>query len=187
MDRTRPEIFQLFLDSIIPSEKPGLFFLHSQLPHSPWQFLPSGKEYSAVALDGMFVRSERWTKEDSASLCAQQRHMLQVAYTDQLIGKLISKLTEIGLFDQSLIIITADHGASFRPGDARRIITATNYADIIFVPMIIKKPGQKTGRILDWNGSNNGYRSNDRRNFRFSNAVECNWCFGLTPSTEEPN
>ncbi len=150
LDRTRPEIFQLFLDSIIPSEKPGLFFLHSQLPHSPWQFLPSGKEYSAVALDGMFVRYERWTKEDSASLCAQQRHMLQVAYTDHLIGRLISKLTEIGLFDQSLIIITADHGASFRPGDARRIITETNYADIIFVPMIIKKPGQKTGRILDW-------------------------------------
>jgi hypothetical protein len=150
-DKTRDEIFQFFLDSIIPSDKPGLFFLHSQLPHSPWQYLPSGKEYSAAALDGMFVRSERWTQEESASLCAHQRHILQVAYTDQLVGKLIKKLNDLGTFDKTLIVITSDHGASFRPGDARRFITPTNYADIICVPMIIKRPGQKTGRILDWN------------------------------------
>ncbi|HSE42381.1 MAG TPA: sulfatase-like hydrolase/transferase, partial [Acidobacteriota bacterium] len=150
-NKSRNEMFQLFLDSIHPSEEPGLYFLHSQLPHSPWQYLPSGKEYSASALDGMFVRSERWTTEESASLCAQQRHMLQVSYTDHLVGRLITRLNDLKMFDDTLIIITSDHGVSFRPGDARRNITRTNYADIICVPMIIKKPYQKTGRVLNWN------------------------------------
>jgi hypothetical protein len=150
-NKSRDEMFQLFLDSIHPSKKPELYFLHSQLPHSPWQYLPSGKEYSASSLDGMFVRSERWTTEESASLCAHQRHMLQVSFTDHLIGRLISRLNDLKMFDDTLIVITSDHGVSFRPGDARRFITDTNYADIICVPMIIKKPHQKTGRVLNWN------------------------------------
>jgi hypothetical protein len=146
----RNQILEFFLNSLRTSKKPTLYFMHVLLPHSPWQYAPSGKEYSAAFLDGLFVRSEKWAKEESASLGAHQRHILQIGYLDKFIERLINKLTEVGMFDQTLIVITADHGASFRPGDARRVITNTNYADIILVPMIIKKPGQKIGRTLDW-------------------------------------
>jgi hypothetical protein len=145
------EKFEKFIDSLHASDRPVLYFLHTNLPHSPWQYLPTGKMYSSLALDGLYGRYEYWPSEPSASECAYQRHLLQVAYADMLFGKLVSKLTESGLYDKALIIVTADHGVSFRPGDARRGMTMTNYPDILWVPLMIKKPGQTEGRILDWN------------------------------------
>ena len=143
--------FESFLNSIHSTQRPTLYFLHSDLPHSPWRYLPDGRRYSTWGLDGMFVKHENWPAQKSAATCAYQRHILQVALVDALLGKLISKLTTSGLYEKSLIVITADHGASFRPGDARRAITRTNYVDIIQIPLFIKKPFQKGGRLLDWN------------------------------------
>lgn len=143
--------FESFLNSIRPTQKPVLYFLHINLPHSPWHYLPDGKSFSSWGLDGMFVRHENWPTEPAAATCAYQRHILQVGFVDTLIGNLISKLIDTKLYDKSLIVITADHGSSFRPGDMRRGITPTNYVDIIHVPLFIKKPFQKEGRLLDWN------------------------------------
>jgi hypothetical protein len=151
-DTTNPkQQFESFLNSIQPKQRPVLYFLHSDLPHSPWRYLPNGKSFSSWGLDGMFVRHEQWPSQYSASTCAYQRHILQVGFADSLVGKLISKLTASGLYEKSLVVITGDHGASFRPGDMRRGISSTNYVDIIHVPLFIKKPFQKEGRLLDWN------------------------------------
>ena len=143
--------FESFLNSISSTHKPALYFLHINTPHSPWHYLPNGKSFSSWGLDGMFVRHENWPTEKSAATCAYQRHILQVGFVDSLIGNLHSKLIASGLYDKSLIVITADHGSSFRPGDMRRGITGTNYVDIIHVPLFIKEPFQKEGRLLDWN------------------------------------
>jgi Sulfatase len=145
------EEFESFLNSIHSTQRPTLYFLHSDLPHSPWRYLPDGRRYSTWGLDGMFVKHENWPAQKSAATCAYQRHILQVAFVDALIGKLISKLISCGLYEKSLVVITADHGASFLAGDARRAITRTNYVDIIHIPLFIKKPFQKEGRLLDWN------------------------------------
>jgi hypothetical protein len=53
------------------------------------------------------------------------------------------------MWDRSLVIVTADHGISFRPGDRRRGVTPTNLQDIAFPPLFVKLPGQKHGRISD--------------------------------------
>ncbi|MCI0617521.1 sulfatase-like hydrolase/transferase, partial [bacterium] len=145
------EEFESFLNSIHSTQRPTLYFLHSDLPHSPWRYLPDGRRYSTWGLDGMFVKHENWPAQESAATCAYQRHIIQVAFVDALIGKLISKLISSGLYEKSLVVITADHGGSFRAGDARRAITRTNYVDIIHIPLFIKKPFQKEGRLLDWN------------------------------------
>ncbi len=145
------EEFESFLNSIHATQRPTLYFLHSDLPHSPWRYLPDGRRYSTWGLDGMFVKHENWPAQKLAATCAYQRHIIQVAFVDALIGKLISKLISSGLYEKSLVVITADHGASFREGDSRRAITRTNYVDIIHIPLFIKKPFQKVGRLLDWN------------------------------------
>ena len=53
--------------------------------------------------------------------------------------------------ESCLLIVTADHGVSFRPGHSRRLPDADNLADIASVPLFIKLPGQKEGRIDDRN------------------------------------
>ena len=37
--------FEAFLESIPETGKPGLNFIHIQIPHLPWVYLPSGKRY----------------------------------------------------------------------------------------------------------------------------------------------
>src|SRR5206468_337222 len=44
---------------------------------------------------------------------------------------------------------TADEGDSFWPGGHRRALTTSNIADIAFVPLFVKRPGQRTGAVDD--------------------------------------
>lgn len=66
-----------------------------------------------------------------------------------MIGRMVEALEARGLFDDSLIVLVADHGASFRRGDSRREITDTNFAEIIGVPVLVKLPGQVHGVVSD--------------------------------------
>ena len=90
---------------------------------------------------------EHW-REGEPLLVAQglQRHLLEVAYLDRFVVGLLQRLDETGLYDRALVIVTADHGISFRPGGWKRHVTRENVADIGVVPLFVKYPGQKKGR-----------------------------------------
>jgi hypothetical protein len=79
----------------------------------------------------------------------QQRYLLQLAYTDRALGVALRRLRETGVYDRALVIVTADHGVGFRAGDHRRLPTPGNLDEIAFVPLLVKLPGQRTGRIDD--------------------------------------
>ena len=49
---------------------------------------------------------------------SEQRHLLQAQYADRLVGQLMDGLRAEGLYDDSLVIVTADHGVVVR--DAAR-------------------------------------------------------------------
>ena len=68
-----------------------------------------------------------------------QRHLLQLGYTDRLVGELIVR-RRARLWDRAVIVVTADHGISFRGGDKRRAPTRTNLAELAFVPLFISGP-----------------------------------------------
>ena len=150
--------FYAFINSIRFDRGPALFFLHSMLPHMPWQYLPDGTLYSLVQpspgmppADSGYGTYPKWVDDESTVTRAYRRHLLQVAFVDTLIGQLIDKLESIDVFDRSLIVITADHGMSFRPDDFVRRATETNVPDIMWVPMLIKAPHQDTGVVIDRN------------------------------------
>jgi hypothetical protein len=75
--------------------------------------------------------------------------MLQLGYTDRALGLIVRRLKEIGLYDRALLVVTADHGVSFRGDDQRRRATRTNLDDIAFMPLFVKLPRQKQGRVED--------------------------------------
>ena len=68
-------------------------------------------------------------------------YVLQVGFTDRVIGLLLDKLEAAGLYDRALIVVTADHGMSFRSDAPPRIVTDANVADIAAVPLFVKYPG----------------------------------------------
>ncbi|MBC8116529.1 MAG: sulfatase-like hydrolase/transferase, partial [Candidatus Saccharimonas sp.] len=140
------------------SDRPLFAFFHIMLPHFPWEYLPSGRHYVAgeyasgsAPLEGLGDLGENWPADAAAVLRNEHRYLLQVGYTDRFIGRVLDQLQESGLLDRCLLIVTADHGVSFRPGRSRRVPDAENIADILSVPLFIKRPGQTIGAIDDRN------------------------------------
>lgn len=151
LEKNRMAEFAEFVNSIKVSPKPTLYFLHTLLPHVPWEYLPSGKSYQKHSIPGLNLKKEMWGNNQWLIVQAYQRHLLQVGATDKMVGKLIQHLKKTGLYDQSLIIITADHGCSFQANGARRGSKENLLKDIMPVPLIIKLPGQDKGVINDDN------------------------------------
>jgi hypothetical protein len=136
--------FRHFLRILGRGPARSLYLLHVGLPHRPFSGLPDGHRYQP-ALDTDFY--ERWPSDDVLAREAYRRHLLQVGYTDRLLGELLRRLRESRLLDRALVVLTADHGASFRPGDESRTATTSNAGEVASVPLIIKAPGQRQGRI----------------------------------------
>lgn len=144
--------FDRFLATI--DGQPGtLSFLHSLTPHMLFEYVPSGRRYRAQ--DYQITQHDRRPLFERASPeyadTLHQRLLLQVGFVDTLIGRLTARLRALGAYDSALIIVTADHGASYREGVARRNPRGANIADIMLVPLIVKVPGQPAGAILDDN------------------------------------
>jgi hypothetical protein len=78
---------------------------------------------------------------------AQQRHLLQVQYTDLIIGEVIATLEEAGIYGETLIVVAADHGTADIPNVGhRRVITPDTVGHIAAIPLFVKLPGMtKTG------------------------------------------
>jgi len=142
-----PQRFARFLTRLEDSPRETLHYIHMSLPHVPWQYLPDGRRYrrERVGMIHGLERAGKWRSNEWEVTQAQQRHLLQLQYADRLLGELIDTLDRTGLFEGSLVVVTADHGAAFRPGDHRRIISSLNLADIAHVPLFVKMPGQTEG------------------------------------------
>lgn len=145
----RAEVFDQFLDRIDSptTARPAFYYLHILLPHVPWVYFPSGR----VCVADPRPPPLAWPTDETAVAGSYERLLLQVGYVDTLIGKLVARLKERGLYDPALLVVTADHGESHRPGDRRRAATPTNYCDIFRVPLFMKAPGQRTGEASDRN------------------------------------
>jgi len=128
-----------------------LYFMHSLLPHMPFEFVPSDRRYDAPDYQGRDENGAGLFRRASADYAdaLHQRHLLQVGFVDTLVGRLVARLRQLGIYDQTLLIVTADHGASYLEGMPRRIATERNLADIVRVPLFIKQPGQKAGAVVD--------------------------------------
>ena len=61
------------------------------------------------------------------------------------------RLKQEGLWDRALVVVTADHGVSFRAGSPFKESDDKNVADIMSVPLFIKLPGQHGGSVSDRN------------------------------------
>ena len=102
---------QTFTEEIEPADGPILHFLHVLLPHKAWRYLPSGERYSdTVGSDAELGGLEEWDDDEWPVLQAEQRFLLQLGYTDRLLGGVMDKLRAEGLYDESLIVVAADHG-----------------------------------------------------------------------------
>lgn len=102
------------------ADEPFFFFLHTYDPHSPYTPPEPYRSQYKDAYDG------------------------EVAYTDQVIGDLLTYLKERDLYDKSLIIFLSDHGEGLNDhGEEEHGIFL--YREAIQVPLLVKLPGAARG------------------------------------------
>ncbi|HEX6713197.1 MAG TPA: sulfatase-like hydrolase/transferase [Thermoleophilaceae bacterium] len=155
----RPATFLQAVQRIRPTKKPELNFAHVLLPHEPRQYFEDGRSYQRgsdpdPSLDGPESFNVPFLTEQ-----AHQRVLLQIGYTDRLVGRLLDRLESTGMFDETLLVIVADHGESFdvkktpaesfAPGKLswRRAVTQSNVHDIAPIPLFVKYPGEDKGKV----------------------------------------
>jgi hypothetical protein len=141
--------FAAWAQAIRPSRRPSLNFKHTLMPHVPWQYLPDGRRYSRQANDpiaGLNNEAYQWQSQLDVLL---QRHYLQTGFADLELQRLWQHLRDEGMWDKSLIVVAADHGVGFPQAYERRLLTRSSAAEIAPVPLFIKAPGQREGKVDD--------------------------------------
>lgn len=143
-----PAEYRRFVRGITASSEPTVHFMHvGGLPHYPWVHLPDGRQYQTAPVEGSGLagvaginKYQRWSDREWPVAQGYQRHLVQVQFVDHLVGQLMDQLEREGMYDESLIVITADHGASFRPDAPLRKLTSDNIGEVGAVPLFVKLP-----------------------------------------------
>jgi sulfatase-like protein len=144
----RNEKFDAWIAAIRKRPRPSLNFKHALLPHVPWKYLPTGQQYNTAAGDPIPGLSRQSYPDATQVEQLQMRHLLQLGFADLKIQQLIAHLKKIGIYDEALIVVTADHGVAFQQGlFDRRKATRDTLAEISPVPLFVKLPGQEKGRV----------------------------------------
>ena len=145
----RPARFEEWIHNIQPGRRPSLNLKHTLLPHVPWIYLPSGRQYRRAPNDLISGLSNQAYKDQGQLDVLLQRHFLQTGFTDLMLQRLWDRLKREGMWDDSLIVVLADHGVAFPHRRERRRLNRQTAAEIAPIPLFIKAPGQKKGKVDD--------------------------------------
>ncbi|XDD46192.1 sulfatase [Leptospira sp. WS39.C2] len=142
MDIVDTEVLTNHAIAFVEDKKDIPYFLHFNLntPHA---------SYSPPPEDMKAVRSKVPDSEFYRYESPVQRYLGEMHYTDREIGRLVTKLKELGTYDETMIIVTGDHGELFSPEhdysyhfimQTRFGHGETHYDEEINVPYFIKLP-----------------------------------------------
>ena len=134
-----------FVDGVSADDPAAtLYFMHTLATHHPARWLPTGQRVAnrrgIPGSRGGKIVEDAWVAEQ-----LQYEHLLQAGVADLLVGQLRNRLSAARRYDEAVIVITADHGASFTPGNSMRRFTPANAPDIVPVPLIVKLPAGSRG------------------------------------------
>lgn len=129
------------------ADRATLHFAHVLLPHRPWMLAPDGRRSRAIPTDKRSNEIVDRVRDE------YQAHLLQYTATDSLIADLVTSLKRSANWERTLLIVTADHGITFEPGESKRKTidptAAGTLEDIYRVPLFVKYPGQSTAEVSD--------------------------------------
>ncbi len=132
--------------------KPFFLFVHDFDPHYNYILHPGYDFYPAY--NGNLTSGERirelWKKLDTLSdddvHYLTSVHDSEIAFTDEHVGTLLDELVHLGLYEDTVIIVTADHGEEFMERGWLGH-TVTVYQELIHVPLVVRVPGATPQQI----------------------------------------
>jgi hypothetical protein len=122
---------------------------HLLLPHGPYMFLPSGAQTRRGAKDPIpGMNSPQGFGDPFLTRHNEQRYLLQLGFADHELGRLLDRLVRQGMYDNTMVVLVADHGMDFSIGvKDRRKVNSRNVQELGPVPLLVKPAGQRRGRV----------------------------------------
>lgn len=160
-----PKAYQ-WLD--IHHDRPFFLFLHTFDVHSQWTHLPYDcpADYPKKYADQLDIEFDgrkngkrgtamlRWVnsqlEEGQNPLSADELAYISalydgcINYVDEKIAEVVSTLHHYGIYDQTLIVITSDHGEEFLD-HGRMLHVQRGYEELVRIPLLIKLPDAAFG------------------------------------------
>lgn|GEM_PF-3244607 len=161
--------FQNFV-SEISSRKDQMLFFYSVYPHAAYARGPAGDVISFRPKGSPKDNGQRVPESSTRRYHAggapgggetipntTRSYINQVRFVDRLVGRIVARIKEQGLYDEALIILCSDHGVGFtdraqgrdnlasRPDDAQMDNNMMNASNLF----VVKYPNQKKGGRID--------------------------------------
>jgi arylsulfatase A-like enzyme len=134
------------------TQEPFFLYLHYMSPHHPYEGVPPYDKFvpdpSLEPVTYYPTKSYYFFEQGEELPDAQREDMVarydgDILHIDGLIGELLGKLRELKLEDETLVVVTSDHGEEFFDhrnwGHGQSI-----YNELIHVPLIIRFPKRFT-------------------------------------------
>jgi arylsulfatase A-like enzyme len=71
----------------------------------------------------------------------------EIAFTDEWIGKLLDHVRELGLWDDTIVVVCADHGEQFKEHGENVGHGSSLFNEEVHVPLILRVPGVAPARV----------------------------------------
>ena len=125
-------------------------FWHTIRTHAPWNVDRDGKEIYPARLpivdDAHMVGSNKEGNYSTPELQSIERRLYANSAIDfdRQLGLLVAELKATGRYDNTIIVVTSDHGATISVRADRRFgdSLAQRWAEVAHVPLMVKDPNQ---------------------------------------------
>jgi len=131
-------------------DRPFFLWLHLISPHAsydpppPWDtaFTPKGASDVGGAIDELVRIREKeipLSEEDVGHVVGLYDG--EVGFTDELVGRVLSELRDLGLEEKTLVVFTSDHGEDLFEHNRYFFHSPSMYGSSLRVPLVLALPG----------------------------------------------
>ncbi|MEY4633176.1 MAG: hypothetical protein RLZ18_548 [Actinomycetota bacterium] len=149
---SQPDALLSAVGSLVDSAGPQVSVVHALVPHAPWRLTPDMRVAPlSPTISTMNPDSADGIRDE------YQTYLYQVGAVDAVIQKALKELKSSGRWNNTMIVLTADHGISFIPTMPQRHTDFTEsqqVADIYRIPTFIKYPNQNEPVVSDCASTN---------------------------------
>ncbi|MEK7269452.1 MAG: sulfatase [Planctomycetota bacterium] len=154
-DYFAPRLFEAAEEWLERNRSHEDFFLwiDSFSPHEPWETPFPYNEMYDPGYKGPRLTYPRNGRSDYAT-AREHKNMValyagMITFVDKWVGRFIDKVKELGMWDDTLLIVTSDHGIYLGEHGMHGKISGTLYEECVRVPFFLHHPdGRAAGRRI---------------------------------------
>jgi arylsulfatase len=139
------EVLERVRERLKVSRRPFFLWAHFLSPHAPYDYREASSHLYDETYSGPFRESSG--SDFEAADPADLRRLVdlydgEIHFADGLFGEVLAELAALGLEDDTLVVLTADHGEEFL--DHGGLQHQGVHQEVLRIPLVIRQPDRST-------------------------------------------